>query len=94
MSELNKSLCTAVLENNVDAAKFYLHVGADPNSGDGGFFPLMIAARKGYEEMAITLLKAGADINLADPWGNTAEIWSVHFGHTKLSKILKGEYKK
>ncbi len=62
-------LLTAVLMNNIDAARLLLAQGADPNVRDNvGYSPLRWCAEHGYLEMARLLLLCGAT-KMIDDWG-------------------------
>lgn len=55
------------------------------NDGDR---PLMIAAKKGNEELVQMLIKSGANVNLSDNEGWTPLIAAAHKGHKEVCKIL------
>ena len=42
--------------------------------------PLMLSAQKGYEDIALSLLNAGADVNFVDVNKNTALHYAVIHG--------------
>lgn len=68
--------------------KGYLAEGFDINAMMDGYTPL-IAANIGGEVDAVNLLiKAGADINKKDSWGQTALMMAVKHSHTSIIKTL------
>jgi ankyrin repeat protein len=67
------------------------HVTAEGRKQDrnpGGFTPLLYAARQGCLECARALVKAGADVNLADPDGITPLLMAVMSMHFDTAKLL------
>lgn len=80
----------ATLANNANAVKLLLSHGADANAKDSveGNTPLIIAAGKGFKEVAEALLARGADVNVADKMG-TPLTWALHTGHTKMADLLR-----
>lgn len=54
----------------------------------GDWTPLMYAARQGSLEAAQTLVKAGADVNAADPDGATALMVAIINGHYDTAAML------
>jgi ankyrin repeat protein len=71
-------------------AKILLSKGADPLIGDinDGSAPLLRASYHGSINMVILLLKAGADINQADKYGNTPLNEAIKKNHKKIIKLL------
>jgi ankyrin repeat protein len=55
---------------------------------EGGFTPLLFAARVGDIDSARRLLSAGADVNEAKPDGATILVVAAHGGHAEFSKFL------
>jgi ankyrin repeat protein len=64
--------------------------GRPKNENHGGFTPLIYAARIGCIECAKALLKAHADINLADPDGETPLLLSIINMHFDFASDLIG----
>jgi ankyrin repeat protein len=61
--------------------------GIDPVNG--GFTPLLFAARQGAMEAAQVLIAAGADLNTGDPeYGYTPLMLSLYNWHTDFAKML------
>ncbi|MEW6305884.1 MAG: ankyrin repeat domain-containing protein [Verrucomicrobiota bacterium] len=50
---------------------------------------LIVAARRGFEEMARLLLNAGADANLTDHDGFSALVWAKREGHQRVAALLE-----
>lgn len=80
----------ATLANNVDAVKSLLSHGANPNAKDyeAGDTPLVLAAGRGYKEIAELLLAHGADVNTADNIG-TPLVWARRGGHGDIADLLR-----
>jgi len=58
-------------------------------AGQGGFTPLLFAARDGYVESALALLDAGADVNqVAESDRNSPLMTAIVNGHFDLAKTL------
>eukprot|EP01036_Dinobryon_divergens_P027146 gene27146-35870_t len=55
---------------NSKTKKCYIYTGIEK---DGFFYPLHVAAEAGHKELVLMLVKAGAEVNLTDDRGNTAE---------------------
>ena len=92
----NSSLRIAVFNGNVDVARSWLARGANPNAADAdsttaladGTTALMIAAKKGYAEIAKMLLDADANPNLQSKKGATALMFAAGHGHAEIAKML------
>ena len=54
----------------------------------GGFTPLLFAARQGDVDAARLLLAAGAHVDVATPGGTTALVVAAHGGHGALAALL------
>ena len=63
--ELERLFFAAIHKADVDKTLELIAQGADVNSRYCAWTPLMIASTFGHKEMAATLIKAGADINLS-----------------------------
>jgi ankyrin repeat protein len=90
----------ALLESHADVnarAKSYVQtVKFTPEQGSknvydiqqGGYTPILFAARVGDLESAKLLLKAGANINDVPPYGTSVLVLAAHSGHSELAKYL------
>lgn len=58
---------------------------------EGGYTPLLFAARVGDLASAEFLVAAGADVNDAAPYGTSALVVAAHSGHPKLVEFLLEE---
>ena len=70
----NEALIQSVLRGKIESVREALNSGAEidnARTGEGGT-ALMIAASRGYTEIANLLLEAGADVNLSNRVGGTA----------------------
>jgi len=68
-------------------------IDADPSSepigyANGGFTPLLFAAREGQIDAALQLLEAGADIDAVAADGKTALGLAIYNGHFELASFL------
>jgi hypothetical protein len=70
MSELRD----AISNNNINEIIRQLEAGADPNISvtGAGTTPLMMASRRGFENIVRLLIDAGADVNITDRYGRNA----------------------
>jgi ankyrin repeat protein len=78
----------AARNGKLDAARVLLDGGANindthPEHGNA----LMIAIASGHEELALFLLKNGADPNVKDPWGATPLHYALHKGLLNLNGV-------
>lgn len=55
---------------------------------EGGYTPLLFAARNGHVETARVLLGAGANVNELAPSGASALVIAAHSGHSDLGRLL------
>jgi ankyrin repeat protein len=55
---------------------------------EGGYTPLLFAARSGDAESARALIEAGASVNDAAPSGASVLVIAAHSGHTELARLL------
>lgn len=64
--------------------------GADVNykEKEKGNYPLLICARKGYDEIAALLINNGADVNLANDFGTTALMAAARHDNYELCEVL------
>ncbi|MGI5173563.1 ankyrin repeat domain-containing protein [Treponema sp. OMZ 840] len=83
------TLITATIAGDSKMIGLLLKAGADPEYYTAkGITSLMIAAEKGFEEIAIQLTNAGADVEKKDRDGNTALHYLVMNGNVKIAGLL------
>lgn len=83
------TLCQAVQEKNIRAAKHLLATGTHPDTLDGvGNTPLLLAAGTGNMAMAKLLLPKGADANFSRGDGLTPISWAAARGDTAMVSIF------
>ena len=85
-----KALFFACESDKIEVLRKLLSLGAPVNwswDGDTGS-PLMMAIDRGYEDLALELLEAGADINLAAGRSGTALIHAIEKGHKGIALEL------
>ncbi|MDV6234829.1 ankyrin repeat domain-containing protein [Leptospira ellisii] len=88
-------LMLAAYHGHEETVRFLISRGADVNSTDvGGNSILMGAAFKGYYNIVKLLLENGADPDYENPKGQTAYQFSVMFGRTGVSELLRNSAKR
>lgn len=84
------ALFIATCEQQVDAVKALLELGADPNISGDGLTALHAAAERDYADIIDALLDAGANVNAQDKMGVTSAYMAVHFNKLgALKQLLK-----
>jgi ankyrin len=76
-------------EGDVESARIMLEAGADvntPHPEHGS--PLVIAIASGHEELALYLLRNGADPNIKDAWGIAPLHFALHEGVLIMNNYL------
>lgn len=80
----------AVITGNLEVIKQHINAGANLDERDpsGGSSPLITAAVFGKTEIALTLIKAGADLNFKNNEGSTPLHTSAFFCRTEIVEAL------
>jgi ankyrin repeat protein len=80
----------AVKTDSVDVARLLLAAGAEADGRDGtdSRTPLMMAAVRNHPRMLQLLLAHGADLNMRDEYGKTAQYLASSRGHSTCSSLL------
>ncbi|CEF61893.1 Ankyrin repeat and KAP P-loop domain and Ankyrin repeat-containing domain-containing protein [Strongyloides ratti] len=83
-------LMWAVYNNHPDTVNLLLENKAHPNTVDeeDGLTPLILAAGRGFEEVANSLLKYGGSTNACDKFGSTPLIWASRKGFLNIVEKL------
>jgi ankyrin repeat protein len=63
-----------------DNVRLFLSAGMSADAGEAGYTALLEAARRGYGEIVLDLIGAGADVRAKDPYGVTAVMFSLIAG--------------
>ena len=83
-----KSFLDQARKGDTETVGLFLAAGMSPDAQDGGYTPLLEAARRGYEEMAAALIDGGADIDTKDPYGVTALMFGLISGSVQTAEHL------
>lgn len=73
----------------LEYVQLLLDAGANPNTCQGKWSPLMRTARGGQLKIAELLLKYGADPWLLSEYGETAETIARYMGHHELADLIR-----
>lgn len=80
------SLCGRV--HSCAAVQYILEQQLYPSAGDGNFVsPLQLAALKGHIGIVTQLLRAGANVQMADRDGDSALHWAAHNGEVQVQRL-------
>ncbi|MGH9784243.1 MAG: ankyrin repeat domain-containing protein, partial [Terriglobia bacterium] len=83
------ALMWAVAQKHAEVVRALIQGGADIRArSEGGFTPLLFAARVGDKDSAGALLEAGADVNEATPENGSAVVVASSSGHEALAIFL------
>lgn len=88
--ELIELLKNKNFRDDIESVVALIFAGADVNYKEEtkGDFPLLICARKGYLKTFYTLLRFGADVNLANNYLTTATMAAARHGNEKMLEML------
>ena len=79
------------IHENLGIVELLLNQNADVNAvTTDGLTALMVAVIKGYKNIVIRLLKAGADIHKKDMFGYDAMAFAVRLNHDDIAELLMG----
>lgn len=91
-AELALRVNCAAYNGDAYQLKSLIASGADPNKTDyDGRSPLHLAAAKGYEDIALLLIKKGVNINLKDKFENTPLLEAIKNGNDHIASLLVNE---
>lgn len=89
---LEDQLISAVKDNDVNNVERLIAAGANLEAGDREDFSnlnaLMIAATKGYTDIATKLINAGANVKAETRQGISVFTFAIHNGHAAIVKLL------
>lgn len=90
VNQQQMSLHAAVVTGNMEMVKYHIESGSDINEKEpaGGSSPLISACVFNQTEIALTLIKAGADVNQTNNDGSTALHTAAFFCRTKIVEAL------
>jgi ankyrin repeat protein len=83
-----QSFFFSIVQNQPEVVKLFLKAGVNPNVAEEDKTVLLEACRRGYEEIGLTLIEAGSDVNTKDQYGVTCLMFSVISGSAELIKKL------
>ena len=85
------AIVTASWHGEIDVVRHLLTAGISPDTIDEhGGTALHAAAQEGWEQVAILLIEAKADINKKDKDGNTPLDIAIYHEHTAIVNLLAG----
>lgn len=83
-----QSFFFSVVQNQPEVVKLFLEAGMNPNAAEEDKTVLLEACRRGYEEIGLTLIEAGSDVNAKDNYGVTCLMFLGITGSSELIKKL------
>lgn len=88
----NTALMDAAAEGNLDLLATLIRLGADLNQvSRNGQTALVLAVGKGADDVALMLLKAGADPEITDKLGMSAKTYAHLFKRTAVLELLEAQ---
>ena len=90
IEDSEKGFFEAVVKGEGSIVSLFLKAGMSPNAKQGGITVLMEASRRGktHQEVAAALIRAGADINVQDPYGVTPLLFAAISGSPETIRML------
>jgi ankyrin repeat protein len=82
-----QSFFSQIVQNQPEVVNLFLEAGMDPNVVEEEKTALLEACRRGYPEVGLALIEAGADVNAKDTYGVSCLMFSAITGSNEL--ILK-----
>jgi len=73
-----------VVQNQPEVVDLFIKGGMDPNVGEDDMPVLLEACRRGYTEVGLALIEAGADVNAKDSYGVSCLMFSAITGSNDL----------
>lgn len=79
-----RSFFSHVVQNKPEVVDLFIKAGMDPNVAEDGKTVLQEACRRGYTEVGLALIEAGADVNAQDSYGVSCLMFSAITGSNDL----------
>jgi len=85
-----ENFINSVVRGQAEIVKLFLEAGMSPNAKQGGITALMETSRRGktHSEIAAALIRAGAEINVQDPYGVTPLSFAAMSGSPETIRML------
>lgn len=88
-SEIN--FYDAVTKGKSEVVNIFIEAGMSPNVMENEMTVLVEASRRGYKEIALALIDAGADVNSQDNYGVSALMYAAISGSVEImEKLIEG----
>lgn len=79
-----QSFISHVVQNQPEVVNLFIMAGMDPNVAEEDKSVLLEACRRGYLEVGLALIEAGADVDAKDGYGVTCLMFSAITGSNEL----------